>query len=205
VAAIVESLQGVAPSESGSEDQGMGSPPPVAEADPASEQRGAPGEPNTPAESVTTPSGRIADPPPPPPTADQMPLTAPPPIPADEPPPPPPPTVQSSAAVEPPPPPPPPPPAIQIDAAVEPPPPPPTVQTDTAVEPEPKPRGDFASSSAMVKDILSAGPGMESKEKSLEEQGSDQNSEGSDQVAGTPMTADFFTSAKTKRRRWRLK
>jgi hypothetical protein len=148
--------------------------------------------------------------------------------PSPPPPPPPPPTVQADSTVEtstdqltPPPPtalagsvfemdvdqPPPPPPVVPADTAVElePPPPPPMVGTESAVTPEPQVRADFASSSAMVKDILSAGPDAEPDEEGAGNPGPKQRSASSDQAQGAPLASDFFTTPKPKRRIWHRK
>jgi hypothetical protein len=112
--------------------------------------------------------------------------------PGDDRPPPPPPTAQAESG-------------IRSPADEPPPPPPPTIPAEIPVRPEPKAKADFASSSAMVKDILSAGPDEESDEDVPAKLSSKQDSELSERAPGTPLTPDFFTSAKSKRRRWRPK
>jgi hypothetical protein len=191
VAAIIDSLLGsTLPLEPDSQDQAIEPSPPDLGND--SECDSAP-----PAQPARAPSDLAVEPPPPPPPPDagdhdSTALQAPHLMPADEPPPPP--TDQTEPAVEP-----------KADEA-PPPPPPPDIVPGPAVEPPPpKAKADFASSSAMVKDILSADPDQAPDEKAANHPGPKQDPVASDQPTEAPVSSDFFTSAKQKRRRWRLK
>jgi hypothetical protein len=153
-------------------------------------------------ESVAPPPPpEAATPPPPPPeAATPPPPPAPPPAEMSPPPPPPPPPAPVIVATEPEPPPPPPPPPLVAET------PPPDLAVDEN-SPAAKTPADFASSSAMVKDILSVGPQdqADGHVPTSSDPNSDTDTDASPGSPDAPITADFFTTSRPKKRRWRIK
>jgi hypothetical protein len=195
VLAIIDSLHGSDSTDTATPVQAMDPNLPDIGPDPSAGS----GKPATTSGPTRALSDASPEPPPPPPpvsiAAEPTILTAQSDVPADEsPPPPPPPSARADATVE-----------LQADEPPPPPPPTPAARAEPALEPPPKPKADYASSSAMVKDILSADPQKDSDETAETSQRPEEDSESADRPSQAPLSSDFFTSARQKKRRWRIK